>query len=133
MPDEFFDGKLELFLTCRALAGILRRSFPKDSRGRFMEEAALRALRRTHFTKMTYAEIMMMLDSLPHILALPYPIVEDIWQNCMNFTRQVMGDLRAASRWQSFVGMSNYLDLLMAFGSRFAQNRAKEDEKGNRE
>ena len=115
VPQEFFDGKLELFLTCRSLAGILKRRYPKDNRGKFMEEAALRAVHRTHFSRMTFAETMLMINSLPPILSLPYPVVEDIRKNCMSFVRQIMNDLKRNLRWDKFIEMGNYLDLLSAF------------------
>ena len=118
VPPEFFEGKLEIFLTCRALAGYLKRRYPKDNRGRFMEESALRCINRTHFTKMAFAEMMLMINSLPQILALPYPVVENIRQNCISFVRQIMGDMHRNSRWEVFVDMGNYLDLLLAFGSK---------------
>ena len=121
VPQEFFDGKLEMFLTCRSLAGILKRRYPKDNRGKFMEEAALRAVHRTHFSRMTYAETMLMINSLPPILALPYPVVEDIRQNCMSFVRQIMNDLKRTMRWDAFIELGNYLDLLSAFGARVPQ------------
>ena len=120
VPPEFFEGKLETFLTCRALAAILRRAFPKDNRGAFMEEAALRAINRAQFAKVSLPEIMLMLNSLPSILALPYPIVDEIRKNCMSFVRQIMGDLRRNLRWEAFVEMGNYFDLLAAFGARTA-------------
>lgn len=122
VPDEFFEGKLETFLVCRSLAGVLRRNFPKDNRGKFLEEASLRALNRTHFTKMSFAEIMMMINALPHILALPYPVVDDIRKNCMSFVRQIMSDMHRAARWDRFVELSNYLDMLAAFGTKIAPN-----------
>ena len=118
VPQEFFAGKQELFLTCRLMASILKRRYPKDTRGKFMEEAALRAVSRTHFSGMTLADTLMMLNSLPQILSLPYPAVEEIRQNCMEFVKQMMSDLRKKRQWESFVEMGNFLDLLMAFGAR---------------
>lgn len=120
VPPEYFEGKLETFLTCRALASILRRSFPHDNRGAFMEEAALRAINRTQFARTSLTEIMMTINSLPAILALPYPIVDEIRKNCMSFVRQLMGDLRMRLRWEAFVEMGNYFDLLAAFGAKTA-------------
>jgi len=113
--DENFQGKLETFMTCRALAGNLKQSAPKDSRGKFMEEAALRVINRTHATEMNYAEIMMMMSALPPILRLPYDIVNEIRQNCISFVRQIMDNLRQNSQWEEFVDMGNYLEMLMAF------------------
>ena len=116
--DEFFAGKLETFLTCRALAGILKRNAPKDNRGKFLEEASLRLVNRTYSTQMTFAEIMMMINALPPILSLPYPIVDEIRQNCISFIRQIMADLHRNSQWEEFVEFGNYLELLMAFGNK---------------
>ena len=113
--DKFYQGKLETFLTCRALAGLLRENFPKDNRGKFLEEAALRVINRIFFTDLTFAEAMMTLNSLPPILRLPYPIVSDIHQNCVNFIRQIMDNLHESSRWEEYVDMGNYLELLLAW------------------
>lgn len=117
-PEDFFVGKLETFLTCRTVAGALRNAFPNDKRGRFMEEAALRAINRTHFTELSFAEIMLMLSSLPQILRLPYPVVADIHKNCMGFARQIMDDYRRSAQWENFTDMGSYMELLGAFGSR---------------
>ncbi|MBO4780511.1 MAG: hypothetical protein J5497_07740, partial [Selenomonadaceae bacterium] len=117
-PDEFFEGKLETFLTCRSIAGILRRNFSKDGRGRFLEEVALNAINRTHFTKMSFGDIMMMLNALPQILVLPYPVVENIQKNCMNFAQKLMTEFRRNARWERFIDMSNYQEMLAAFGNK---------------
>ncbi len=116
-PPEFFEDKLETFLTCRALASMLRRLFPNDKRGSEFEEAALQAINRAHVTRLTLAEVMLTLDALPPILALPYPAVEEIRKNCIDFLKQLMTDLRRNSRWEAFVEMNRYLELLMAFGA----------------
>ena len=117
---EYFEGKLETFLTCRALAAVLRRAFPKDNRGAFLEESALRAIVHTQLVKMSITDAMMMINSMPPILALPYPVVDDIRKNCMSFVRQIMGDLRRNLRWEAFIEMGNYFDLLAAFGAKTA-------------
>ena len=113
--DKFYQGKLETFLTCRALAGFLRENSPKDNRGKFLEEASLRVINRIYFTELTFAEIMMMINSLPQILTLPYPIVAEIHSNCVNFIRQIMDNLHNSLRWEEFVDLGNYLELLEAF------------------
>ena len=115
-PSEFFEGKLETLLTCRVLAGILRRNFPKDGRGKFMEEASLRAINRTYSTSLTLPETMLMLNALPQILTLPYPVVADIHKNCLDFVRQIIGDAHNKKRWERLVDMGNYLEMLSAFG-----------------
>lgn len=117
-PQNFFEGKLEQFLTCRALASMLRRRFPEDKRWQFMENAALHGIHRTQTTPLSLSEVMLMINTLPPILALPYPVVDEIRKNCIDFCKQILNDLRRASRWESFVEMNNYLDLLMAFGAK---------------
>ena len=112
--DENFQSKLEMFLTCRALAGHLRRLYPKDNRGKFLEEASLRLTNRTHATALTYAETMMMFNSLPPILSLPYEVVEAIRENCVSFVRQIMENFQRNLQWEEFVEMGNYLELLLA-------------------
>lgn len=120
-PQEYFEDKLETFLTCRALAGMLRRRFPNDKRGYSLEEAALKAINRAHATRLTLPEVMLTLNALTPILALPYPIVDDIRKNCIDFVKQLINDLRRNSRWEPFVEMNDYLELLMAFGARIQQ------------
>lgn len=112
--DKFFQGKLETFMTCRALAGVLKRNAPKDNRGKFLEETALRVVNRIFFTQLTFAETMMVINSLPPILALPYPIVAEVRENCVGFIRQIMDNFRENLRWEEFVELGNYLELLMA-------------------
>ena len=113
--NEFYQGKLETFLTCRALAGFLKENFPKDNRGKFLEEAALRVINRIYFTDLTFAETFMMINSLPPIMKLSYPIVAEIHQNCVQFIQQIMDNFQNNLRWEDFVELGNYLELLMAF------------------
>lgn len=117
-PQSFYEGKLETFLTCRALAGMIRRRFPQDKRWQSIENAALHAINRTHVTPLSLAEVMLMINALPPILALPYPVVDDIRKNCIDFVKQLMNDLRRNLRWEAFVDMNNYLELLLAFGAK---------------
>ncbi|MCR5834327.1 MAG: glycosyltransferase family 92 protein [Selenomonadaceae bacterium] len=116
VPKEFFEGKLEMFLTCRALAEVLRFNFPRDKRGRSLENLALRALNRTFENKITLAEIMLMFDALPHILTLPYDVVDEIYKNCINLINQLIKMFYNGKKWQNFVDMQKYLDLMKAFG-----------------
>ena len=114
-PQNFFEGKLETFLTCRALAGMLKRRFPNDTPWQSLENAALYAINRTQVTRLSLADVMLMINSLPQILALPYPVVDTIRKNCLDFAKQIMNSLRNNSRWEAFVDMGNYIDLLTAF------------------
>ena len=81
-----------------------------------MEEASLRAINRTYSTSLTLPETMLMLNALPQILTLPYPVVADIHKNCLDFVRQIIGDAHNKKRWERLVDMGNYLEMLSAFG-----------------
>ena len=75
-PDEFFVGKLETFLTCRAVAEKLGTKIDSLS----AEEYALAWIYQT-FNKdnvLTYADLQLFISVLPDILSRPFKIVKSI-------------------------------------------------------
>ena len=74
-PAEFFNGKLETFLTCRRLAQL----FGTRIGNRSAEEYALVWLYQTLTqATLTYAEVQMFLKALPEILSRPLPLSKKI-------------------------------------------------------
>ena len=73
---NFFVGKLETFLTCRAVAEKFQIKFGDH----FAEEIALNLIYRTLIQagSLTYAEIQMFLKALPEILSRPFPICREL-------------------------------------------------------
>ena len=71
MPPKFFVGKLETFLTCRALA----EKFNVQISSRSAEEFALVWIYQTllQAESLTHAEISMLIRALPEILSRPFP------------------------------------------------------------
>ena len=78
-PTEFFVGKLETFLTCRALAEFLGTKIGNKS----AEEYALVWIYQTLNKDgvLTYAELQLFIDSLPEILSRHFPLAKKIVQS----------------------------------------------------
>lgn len=77
-PEKFFVGKLETFLTCRALAEKLGTKIGDKS----AEEYALVWIYQTlnKDSVLTYAELQLFVDALQEILSRPFPLVKKIVQ-----------------------------------------------------
>jgi len=75
-PEEFFVGKLETFLTCRAVA----EKFQIKIGDQFAEELALNWIYATLIkaNPLTYAEVQMFFKALPKILTRPFSICREL-------------------------------------------------------
>ena len=69
-PPSFYKGKLETFLTCRAVAEYLKQPT--------YEEAALKAILKSLQTRYSFADAGLLAGELPDLLKLPYPVVEEL-------------------------------------------------------
>ena len=69
-PSDFYAGKMETFLTCRALSNYL------DDKS--FEEAALKAISKTLETSLSPADKGLLNQELPELLKLTYPVVEQL-------------------------------------------------------
>ena len=78
VPEEFLIGKLETFLTCRAVA----EKFQIKIGERSAEEFALAWIYRTLCKDgvLTYADLQLFVEVLPEILARPFPLAKKIFQ-----------------------------------------------------
>ena len=120
-PAEFFTGKLETFLTCRAVAKLLGTKIGSRS----AEEYALVWIYQSFVTRhpFNYAEVQPLLSELPEILSRPFPVAkkvvrlfseiilpamisvvksakisgtwQDVWKtvNDLNYTRQLLNSI----------------------------------------
>ena len=104
-PPEFFVGKLETFLTCRALA----ESFDAKIGSRSAEEFALAWIYRTLIQDgvLTYADLQLLTDSLPEIFSRPFPLAKTIRQI---FSAKVLPAMIDAAK--NFRTWKDYNDLL---------------------
>ena len=83
MPSEFFNGKLETFLTCRAVAEKLDFKIGEHSAEEYALAWIYHTLKKTDCA--SRAEIQMFLKALPEILSRPFPICKDIKDLAQNF------------------------------------------------
>ena len=122
-PPQFFAGKMETFLTCRAVANHLTAIKILDERdGKFFEELALRAIHKTLSTGMTFADAQLLISEIPTLLTLNYPAVNDIRGVLIKIIQQMTEILRLSITgipmfhlWRDIVELENILNLLKAF------------------
>ena len=100
-PPKFFNGKLETFLTCRALAEILGTKIGNKT----AEEYALIWIYQSFVQKnlFTYAELQLFMSVLPEILARPFSVCKLINKIAQEKIFAVIyNDLKAAKEWEGF-------------------------------
>lgn len=114
-PQNFFVGKMETFLTCRAVATYLKTKLPDDTPAKFFEEAALKAISKS-FVNMSFADVRLFLRELPNLLSLPYPIAEDIRKAALSIIPQILNTLRLNYMFKDYVELDYIQDLLKIGG-----------------
>lgn len=107
--DEISD--LETALTCWALSAYLLKKFPNEERFKVFEEASIAAILKSLDGLKLY-EVQLLMDELPNLLILPYPIVEELRGVSVQITSQVMNLMREKSFWKDFMEW-NYLHRLL--------------------
>lgn len=110
-PQKFYAGKMETFLTCRAVAAYLQSRITDSTPAKFFEEAALKAILRAIF-QMTFADARLFLRELPKLLKLPYPVIKDLRQVAIDIIPQMMNVMKTASLWREFVELDYLQELL---------------------
>ena len=110
-PEEFFIGKLETFLTCRAIA----EKFQIKIGDRLAEEYALVWIYQSLIKDgvLTYADLQLFVDVLPKILARPYSLVKGIRQI---FSARALPTMIDATKnfqlWRDYKNLQNLKRLL---------------------
>ena len=108
---DFYRGKMETFLTCRAVAAYLQKKLTDETPAKFFEEAALKAVIKS-FGGMSVADAQLFILELPEILSLPYPAVKDIRQAAINIIPQMTNYMRLNKKWKFCVEL-DYLQRLL--------------------
>lgn len=96
-PDEFFQDKMETFVTCFNLSSRLKKNFFKDTTGRFFEDATLNAICQTLCTKLSPADSRLLLRELPKIIPLPYKTVEILLSICAGMLDKMIENTQSSS------------------------------------
>lgn len=117
-PLENFSGKLETFLTCRAVSAKLRENFLDETTANFFEEISLRGVIKSLSASVTLSDVELLLSELPEILKLNSSAAEEIRLSCMRIIPQVMDIFRRNNMWKNFMEMNYVLKMLQAFDGR---------------
>lgn len=96
-PDEFFQDKMETFLTCFNVSTSLKKSILNDTAGRFFEDAALNAICQTLCTEVSAADARLLIRELPKIIPLPYKTVEILLSICAGMIDKMIENAENAS------------------------------------
>ncbi len=115
-PPQFHAGKLETFLTCRAVAAYLKTKLKDAAPAKFFEEAALKAILQTLASGgMSFADVRLLLRELPDLLSLPYPVVKDLRNACLNIIPQIMNIMHLNNLWKDYAELDYLQRLLKTF------------------
>ena len=90
MPKEFFNGKVENFLTCLNLTSYLKGKILDDNCAYIFEEMSLIALYKSLFAEIQIADVELLLKEMPKILVMPYDVVEKIRTVLIEILKQIM-------------------------------------------
>ena len=110
-PPQFYAGKMETFLTCRAVAAYLKTRLTDDAPAKFFEQASLIGILRS-LAGMSFADARLWVRELPTLLSLPYPEVKDLRNAAAQIVPQMMNAMRTNSLWREFVELDYVQDLL---------------------
>ena len=115
-PQEFYAGKMETFLTCRAVANYLQTRLTDDTPAKFFEEAALKAIFMS-INGMSLADARLFIRELPNLLNLPYPVAKtDLRNAALQIIPQAMEIFHVNGMWGNFYELEHILDILKLGG-----------------
>ena len=100
-PPEFFAGKLEIFLTCRAVAEKLGTKIGTKTAEEYALVWIYSALNKNGV--LTFAELQLLIEALPEIISRPFPICQKIIRDFAIKILPAMRDAAKTSRtWKIF-------------------------------
>ncbi len=122
LAEDFFEGKMETFLTCRALASYLKENILDETRGAFVEKATLKAIQAAALTNLSVADAELLLSELPNILKLNYPEVKEILNISLEILARMKDEFNAQidsfgklKFWKDFNELDNMYRILENF------------------
>ena len=110
-PREFFIGKMETALTCRAVSTYLRERFPHNQRLRIYEEASLAAILKS-LDGIKLSDTRLLISEFPNLLSLPYPVVKDLRDVTIQIISHTMDFMRQNEFWKDFSDLEHLRRLL---------------------
>ena len=110
-PPEFYAGKMETFLTCRAVATYLKTKLTDDAPAKFFEKASLKAILKS-MNGMTLADVRLLIRELPNLLHLPYPAAKELRDTMLKIIPQMMNIMHLNNRWKDYTELDYLHDIL---------------------
>ena len=110
-PQDFYAGKMETFLTCRAVASYLKTKLTDDAPAKFFEEVSIQAILKST-SGMTLSDARLLIRELPNLLKLPYPVVKDLRNFSLQIIPQLMNVMRLNNMWKDFVELDYISEIL---------------------
>ena len=122
LSPSFFNGKMETFLTCRALASYFKENILDEERGEILETATLKAILVAIHTEISVTDAELLISELPNIFPLRYPEVKDIFKISLDLISQIKKTINdnidghtKFGLWRNFNDYDKLFRLLKAF------------------
>lgn len=110
-PPDFYTGKMETFLTCRAVASYLKEKLSDNAQAKLFEEASLKAIIKS-LDKMSLADAQFLIRELPKLLSLPYPATKDLLVEIIQRIPHITKKFRQNGLNEWFIKLYNVQDFL---------------------
>ena len=110
-PPNFYAGKMETFLTCRAVSSHLKTKLTDEAPAKFFEETSLKAILKA-LNGMSLTDARLLFSELPALLNLPYPVVNEVRIACLNIIPQMMNVMHLNDRLKDYFELE-YLQRLL--------------------
>ena len=85
---DFFQGRLENFLTCWGVSNFLKGKFLDEDLSRNFEKISLSAVVKTLQSGTCLADLQFLMKEMPKFLELPYSVVDTIRKICIGMIRE---------------------------------------------
>ena len=132
-PDEFFQDKMETFLTCFSVATYLKKNLLGETVGKLFEDATLNAVCQTLCTEIKPADANLLIRELPKILAMPYKTVEVLISICAGMLEKMKAALQNSADenklaaidddemalWKKFTELDHLEKILKTFAGKY--------------
>lgn len=112
-PLEFYAGKMETFLTCRAVSSYLQTKLSDDTQAKFYEETSLKAILKS-LAKMSLTDAQLLIRELPNLVNLPYSVAQEFRHELFERIPLIIAEVRSRCHLREFVELYYLEDFLLA-------------------